>query len=134
MRYYAAILPTTYVCMAISEVTEEEYQENLAANGGIDPYENQYSIKIDSYDSSLIYRKKFIGTELIDGKWAGGTWVDCLPSETGLAKSTEMVHMPDDRWLSEAIGKLSDLKTNTNESIVAAINELNEKITQLRSE
>lgn len=110
MHYFAG-LNTNYVCDRLIQVDDETY--NLNIEHGY-TYENDYCIAIDSYDTSLLYRKKYVN----------GEWVDSLPSESCLQQDWELVHMPDDKFLNEAIGDLRTLKTNHKSSLVGAINEL----------
>lgn len=112
MHYFASLNTVTFVCNGIMQVEDEVYDANVA-NGY--SYENAYSIAIESYDESLIYRKKYIN----------GEWVDALPSESGLPKDTEMLHIygTDDKFLSEALGELATLSTEDKTSLVDAVNE-----------
>lgn len=102
MFYYASLNTITFVCDSVFEYEEE--QETHA-----------YFVEIDSYDTSLIYRKKYIN----------GEWVDALPSESGLPQDCKMVHKygADDRFLSEALGELATLETTDKTSLVDAVNE-----------
>ena len=98
MYYYATLNPNTKVCI------------------GIDESENQWStnsnlIQIDSYDTSLIYRKKYVN----------GEWVDATPDEAANYKGYEIEC--NGKWLEELTGDTDDLETTTKESLVAAINE-----------
>ena len=115
--YYFASLNQNYVCDNVIEIDDQTYNENVAE--GVE-YESEFSIRISSYDTSLINRKKYIN----------GEWVDALPSETNLQRDTQLVHMPDDKFLNEAIGDLTTLKTTSKTSLVAAINELYDMIHQ----
>lgn len=103
MYYYASLNPSTYVCDGVFEYETEQTT-------------NAYLVQIDSYDESLIYRKKYVD----------GEWVDALPSESGLSHTDRMVHVlgDDDKWLSDVLGELSTLSTISKTSLVSAINEV----------
>lgn len=118
--HYFATLNRNYVCDGILQIDDNTY--NINVNNGY-VYENDHCIAIDSYDESLIYKKKYIN----------GEWVDALPSECDLPVDTQMVHMPDDMWLNEALGTLGNLNTADKTSLVAAINELTARIAALEA-
>lgn len=120
MHYFATLNENTYACTGIMVIDDATYQENIA--WGYE-YENEFCIRIDFEDTSLVDTKKYIN----------GEWVDCLPSETGKPVDTKMVHMPDDKWLNEAIGNTNDLATEAKGSLVAAINELAAKVAALEN-
>lgn len=109
MHYFAS-LNTNYVCRSIMEIDDDTYNANVE-NGYA--YENEYCIAIETNDTSLIYTKKYIN----------GEWVDALPSESELPLDTRLVHLPDDKWLSNALGELATLSTTDKTSLVAAVNE-----------
>lgn len=102
MYYYAELNPSSMVCVGVDEYETE--QET-----------NAYYLQIDSLDTSLVYRKKYIN----------GEWVDALPSESGLPQDWQMIHKygSDDRFLSEAVGELATLETTDKTSLVDAVNE-----------
>ena len=102
MYYYANLNMDTYTCVEIIE-SENELTEN------------EYFVEIDSYDTSLVYRKKYIN----------GEWMDALPSESGLMQDATVIHKygADDRFLSEAVGELATLETTDKTSLVDAVNE-----------
>ena len=109
MHYFAS-LNTNYVCRSIMEIDDDTYNANVE-NGYA--YENEYCIAIETNDTSLIYTKKYIN----------GEWVDALPSESELPLDTRLVHLPDDKWLSNALGELATLSTTDKTSLVNAVNE-----------
>lgn len=119
MHYFACLNPNTKVCNDILEIDDETYNENVESGY---TYENENCIAINSYDTSLIYKKKYIN----------GEWVDALPSESGLPQDVKMIHKVgnDDKFLSDAIGELATLNTTDKTSLVAAINELYSMISQ----
>lgn len=110
MHYFATLYYVTKVCTGIMEVDDVTYNENVE-NGYT--YESDICIPISSNDTSLIYNKKYID----------GQWVDALPSECGLPMDDKLVHLPDDMWLSAAVGQLSTLSTTDKTSLVSAVNE-----------
>lgn len=113
MHYFANLNPTTRICDSILQIDDATYDEN--ANNGY-TYVSDTCIAIDSYDESLINRKKYID----------GEWVDALASETTLIRDTQLVHVfgSDDKFLSDALGELSTLSTISKTSLVSAINEV----------
>ena len=108
MRYFATLNPSTNVCDGILAVSEEEYNANVEHGY---TYENDYCIAIDSYNESLIYRKKYIN----------GEWVDATPDEAALydAHHTKC----HGKWLDELTGNTDNLNTIDKTSLVAAVNE-----------
>ena len=113
MHYFANLNLTTRICDSILQIDDATYDEN--ANNGY-TYVSDTCIAIDSYDESLINRKKYID----------GEWVDALASETTLIRDTQLVHVfgSDDKFLSDALGELSALSTTSKTSLVSAINEV----------
>lgn len=100
MYYYADLNPSTLICIGVYQYEQEQTT-------------NSWFIQIDSYDTSLIYRKKYVN----------GEWVDCLPSETGLPMSDMLGYSPTDEWLSDVLGNITNLSTTDKTSLVAAVNE-----------
>lgn len=100
--YYYASLNANGVCFHVGAYEEE--QET-----------NAYTIQLDSLDTSLVYRKKYVA--------ATQSWVDCLPSETGLPMSDRVGYSPTDQWLSDVLGNITSLSTTSKTSLVAAVNE-----------
>lgn len=98
MYYYATINPATLVCDSVHEYEEEQETNN-------------YCIQIDSLDTSLVYRKKYVN----------GQWVDATPDEAALYDG----HYTkcNGKWLDELTGDTDDLSTTDKTSIVAAVNE-----------
>lgn len=89
MYYYAYIHPETNVCQGI-----EEYEEQ---------FESPYYVLLDSYDDSIILRKKY----------ANGTWVDATPVEANVvdAKHLGIGYV----WLDDKIyGMEDDIATKAN--------------------
>lgn len=111
MHYFASLNPNK-VCMSIMEIDDQTYNENVAEGY---TYEDEYCIALETNDTSLIYKKKYVN----------GEWVDCLPSETGLLSDKDLLHLngSDDMFLFEAIGQLATLFTTDKTSLVAAVNE-----------
>ena len=111
MHYFASLNPNK-VCMSIMEIDDQTYNENVAEGY---TYEDEYCIALETNDTSLIYKKKYVN----------GEWVDCLPSETGLLSDKDLLHLngSDDMFLFEAIGRLSTLLTDEKTSLVGAVNE-----------
>jgi len=100
--YYYALVNSNGVCYDVSAYEEE--QET-----------NAYTIQLDSLDTSLVYRKKYVA--------ATQSWVDCLPSETGLPMSDRVGYSTTDQWLSDVLGNITNLSTTSKTSLVAAVNE-----------
>lgn len=100
--YYYALLNANGVCFQVGAFEEE--QET-----------NAYTIQLDSLDTSLVYRKKYVA--------ATQSWVDCLPSETGLPMSDRVGYSTTDQWLSDVLGNITNLSTTSKTSLVAAVNE-----------
>lgn len=98
MYYYATINPATFVCDSVHEFEEE--QET-----------NDYCIQIDSLDTSLVYRKKYVN----------GQWVTATPDEAALfdAHYTKC----HSKWLDELTGNPENLSTTEKGSLVGAVNE-----------
>lgn len=101
--FYYAILNSKGVCCDVSQYETEQTTNSLV-------------VEIDSYDTSLIYRKKYIAETQ--------EWVDCLPSETGLPMSDRLGYSPTDEWLSDVLGNTENLSTTNKTSLVSAINEV----------
>lgn len=112
MHYFAA-LNDNFVCTEIICVEDDVYEMNVS-NGFV--YENDKCISIQSNDTSLVYKKKYINNE----------WVDSTPHESMLPEDGQLVHYngQDDMWLKDAIGVLSALSTTNKTSLVSAINEV----------
>ena len=98
MFYYARIDAVTKVCIQV--VQDENFitgDENL--------------ILIDSYDTTMVGRKKYVDYQ----------WVDTTPDEGALydAHATKC----HSKWLDEMTGDTDDLDTTDKTSLVNAINE-----------
>lgn len=98
--YYYASLNSKGVCYDVSEYEEEQQT-------------NAYCVQLDSLDTSLVFRKKYVD----------GEWVDCLPSETDLPMSDRLGYSPTDEWLSDVLGNITNLSTENKTSLVSAVNE-----------
>lgn len=98
MYYYARIDAVTKVCIQVVQ------DENFI--GG-----DEYLILIDTYDTTMIGRKKYVDYQ----------WVDTTPDEGALydAHATKC----HSRWLDELTGDTNDLDTTDKTSLVNAINE-----------
>lgn len=98
MYYYAMISESTKVCVSVEEL-------DVLIN---DPT----AIRIDFLDTSLIGKVWVPETQ---------TWREALPSDLSDMKSTKISH--GDQWLSDAIGVLANLSTTEKGSLIDAINE-----------
>lgn len=98
MYYYADINPTTKVCIDVYQYETEQQT-------------NDFLIQIDSYDTSMIRRKKYVD----------GQWVTATPDEAAAYKG--YVIECNGKWLEELTGDTDNLTTTDKTSLVAAVNE-----------
>lgn len=97
--YYAILDEVTNVCISVETMDHELVGYT-------------YVIPLDSPDTSLVGKVWVAETQ---------TWREALPSDLSDMKSTKISHGA--QWLSDAIGALSNLSTTEKSSLVAAINQ-----------
>lgn len=97
MYYYAQITGDTGICYTIIE-SETEINDSLL-------------IPLDSYDTSYLYRKKYVN----------GEWVDTTTAEA-MQYNGHHVGIYNE-WLDNYLGDKDNLSTTDKTSLVAAVNE-----------